>query len=146
MPDSADLLPLEAFPAQIVHTLRYADHDQEGHVNNAVYATMFEAGRVSILYDPARNMPPEGCHFSLVRITIDFLAEMSWPGDVTIGTGVTRIGTSSIGLRHAIFKDGKCRSTAEGIVVCTNSTTRKSQPLPDYARAMLENLLLKQSG
>ena len=89
MADSAALLPIEAFPVQTVHTLRYADHDQEGHVNNAVYATMFEAGRVAVLYDPTQNMPPEGCHFSLVRITIDFLAEMSWPGDVIIGTAVT---------------------------------------------------------
>jgi len=143
MPDPADLLPIEAFPLHTVHTLRYADHDQEGHVNNAVYSTMYESGRVAILYDPAQNMPPEGCHFSLVRITIDFLAEMSWPGDVTIGTAVTRIGSSSVGLRHAIFKDGTCRSTAEGVVVCTNSTTRKSEPLPADARAMLERFLLK---
>jgi acyl-CoA thioester hydrolase len=139
-------LSLEAFPTRIVHTLRYADHDQEGHVNNAVYATMFEAGRVSILYDPARHLPPEGCHFSLVRITIDFLAEMSWPGEIAIGTGVTRIGGSSVGLRHAIFKDGTCRSTADSIVVCTNSTTRKSQPLPDRARAMLEEVLFRRQA
>ena len=146
MSDRSDLPPLEAFPARITHTLRYADHDQEGHVNNAVYATMYEAGRVAILYDPAHDMPPEGCHFSLVRITIDFHAEMSWPGEVTIGTGVTRVGTSSIGLRHAIYKDGQCRSTAEGVVVCTNSTTRRSQPLPDHARAMFEALLLEDAA
>jgi len=143
MAESADLLPLDAFPVHTVHSLRYADHDQEGHVNNAVYATMFEAGRVAVLYDPAHKMPPEGCHFSLVHIAMDFLAEMSWPGDVTIGTAVTRIGSSSIAMRHAIFKDGKCRATAEGVVVCTNTATRKSQPLPDHARAMLEKLFLK---
>lgn len=142
MADSADLLPLEAFPAQALQTLRYADHDQAGHVNNAVYATMFEAGRVPILYDPARNMPPEGCHFSLVRITINYMTEMTWPGDVAIGTGVVRIGTSSTTLRQAIFKDGICCSTAESTVVLTNSTTRKSQPLPDHARAMFAELFL----
>lgn len=146
MADSAALLPIEAFPVQTVHTLRYADHDQEGHVNNAVYATMFEAGRVAVLYDPTQNMPPEGCHFSLVRITIDFLAEMSWPGDVIIGTAVTRIGSSSVGMRHAIFKDDICRATAEGVVVCTNTASRKSHPLPDHARAMLETLMLRQGA
>lgn len=146
MADAADLLPIDAFPIHTVHTLRYADHDQEGHVNNAVYATMFEAGRVAVLYDSAQNMPPEGCHFSLVNITINFLAEMSWPGEVIIGTAVTRIGSSSVGMRHAIFKDGVCRATAEGVVVCTNTATRKSEPLPDHARAMLETLFLKQNA
>ncbi|WP_346906596.1 thioesterase family protein [uncultured Roseibium sp.] len=142
MADRAELLPFEAFPAQAVQTLRYADHDQAGHVNNAVYSTMFEAGRVPILYDTALNMPPEGCHFSLVRITIDYLTEMTWPGDVVIGTGAARIGTSSVAFRQAIFKDGICCSTADSTVVLTNSTTRKSQPLPDQARAMFAELLL----
>lgn len=146
MKDKTALPTIDMFPALTVHTLRYADHDQEGHVNNAVYSTMYEAGRVSVLYDPAQAMPPAGCHFSLVRITIDFLAEMTWPGDVTIGTAVTRIGNSSISLRHAIFKDGTCRSTAEGTVVCTNSTTRKSQPLPDHARAFLETIRLAEGA
>ncbi|WP_370320635.1 acyl-CoA thioesterase [Oricola sp.] len=143
MANSIAALSLEAFPAKTAQTLRYADHDQAGHVNNAIYATMFEAGRVPVLYDPARNMPPEGCHFSLVRITIDFLKEMTWPGEVVTGSGVTRIGTSSVSFRQAVFKDGVCCSTSESTVVLTNSTTRKSQPLPDHARAMFEELLLE---
>ena len=134
------------FPLHVDIEPRFRDTDAMGHVNNAVYATLFEAGRVAILYDPANKMPPEGCHFSLVRIAIVFLTEISRPGDVTIGTGVTRIGTSSVGLRHAIFKDGTCRATAEGTVVCTNSATRRSHPLPDYARAMLETMLLRQGA
>lgn len=143
MPDQAAEIPLEGYPARVVQTLRYNDHDDAGHVNNAVYATFFEAGRVPLLYDPAHNMPPDGCHFSIVRITIDFLAEMTWPGEVTIGTGVTRIGNSSVGLRQGVFKDGTCHATAESIVVLTNSTTRRSQPLPEHARAMFAKLLLE---
>lgn len=144
MSDTARQLPLDTYPAKTNQTLRYNDQDQAGHVNNAVYSTMFEAGRVPILYDPARQMPPAGCHFSIVRITIDYLAEMTWPGEVTIGTGVTRIGNSSVAFRQAVFLDGQCRSVAESTVVLTNATTRKSQPLPDHARAWFESLLLPQ--
>ncbi|GAB4349850.1 MAG: thioesterase family protein [Oricola sp.] len=135
-------LRLDAYPAQATQTLRYNDQDQAGHVNNAVYSTMFEAGRVPILYDPARRMPPEGCHFSLVRITIDYLAEMTWPGEVTIGTGVTRIGNSSVAFRQAVFLEGRCRAFADSTVVLTNATTRRSHPLPDHARAWFETLLM----
>ena len=56
---------------------------------------------------------------------------------------MTRIGTSSVSFRQAVFKDGVCCSTSESTVVLTNSTTRKSQPLPDHARAMFEELLLE---
>jgi acyl-CoA thioester hydrolase len=146
MKDAIASLPLDAYPTRTVQTLRYNDHDQAGHVNNAVFSTMFEAGRVPVLYDPARQMPPDGCHFSLVRITIDYLAEMKWPGDVTIGTGVTRIGNSSVGFRQAVFLQGRCCSVADSIVVLTNSTMRKSEPLPDHARAFFEELLLTQTA
>ena len=146
MKDAIASLPLDAYPARTVQTLRYNDMDQAGHVNNAVYSTMFEAGRVPVLYDPARQMPPDGCHFSLVRITIDYLAEMTWPGEVAIGTGVTRIGNSSVSFRQGVFLEGRCCSVADSIVVLTNGTTRRSQPLPDHARAWFEALQLAQTA
>ncbi|WP_223476890.1 acyl-CoA thioesterase [Oricola indica] len=145
MTDPANL-PLEAFPSQTVQTLRYADMDSAGHVNNAVYATLSEAGRTPVLYDPARGMPPEGCHFSIVKLTINFMAEMTWPGDATIGTGITRIGGSSVSIRQAIFKDGRCCATAENVVVLTDSTTRKSSPLPKHAREWFETLLISEQA
>lgn len=136
-------LPLDAFPAKTLQTLRYNNMDPAGHVNNTVYSTLFEAGRVPILYDPDRQMPPAGCHFSIVKLTIDFRAEMSWPGEVTIGTAVTRTGGSSIGLLQAIFNDGQCCATADSVVVLTNSATRKSTQLPDHARARFETLKVR---
>lgn len=146
MTDTATRPPLDAFPTRIVQTLRYGDMDSAGHVNNAVYSTLFEAGRVVLLYDPAHNMPPEGCHFSLVRVTIDFLAETKWPGEVTIATGVTRLGTSSVSLRQAIFRDGTCHARAESIVVLTNASTRRSQPMPEYMRTMFEGLRMPETA
>ena len=45
------MLPLEAFPTQVTENIRYGDTDRQGHVNNAVYATYFESGRVDLLHD-----------------------------------------------------------------------------------------------
>lgn len=137
-------LPLDAYPARIVQTLRFNDMDNAGHVNNAIYAVLSEAGRTPLLYDPGKDIPPAGCHFSIVRLTIDFVAEMTWPGEVTIATGVTRIGGSSVSLRQAMFNEGRLCARAENIVVLTDSTTRRSRPLPDHARAWFESLLLPE--
>ena len=127
----------ESFPLQIVERLRYGDTDRQGHVNNAVYATLFESGRVSVLYDPARALPPEGCEFVLARIGIDFLRELNWPGDVIVGSAVTRIGRSSATLAQAIFRDGEAVATAESVVVLMDSAARRATPLPEAARAAL---------
>jgi acyl-CoA thioester hydrolase len=50
-------------------------------------------------------------------MTVSFLAESHWPGQVELGTGVVRIGSSSITVGAAAFKDGVCIAAAEMTVV-----------------------------
>ena len=42
----------EEFPLKTYDKIRYADTDRQGHVNNAVFSTFLETGRVKILYNP----------------------------------------------------------------------------------------------
>ena len=77
---------LEDFPNRTVDLIRYGDTDRQGHVNNAVFATFFETGRVSFLFDP--SIFPEGTMLVIARLVIDFRAEVTWPGQVEIGTRV----------------------------------------------------------
>ena len=70
-----------AAPIVTSQRLRFCDTDQLGHVNNAVYAEMFEAGRVEMLAPlrPARAGPHA---VVIARLEIDYLREMNWPGEV----------------------------------------------------------------
>jgi len=54
----APSLPLDAYPFRTTAEIRYADTDRQGHVNNAVFATFSEIGRVAFLYDPAHPLAP----------------------------------------------------------------------------------------
>jgi acyl-CoA thioester hydrolase len=115
--------------------LRYSDNDAVGHVNNAIYATMFEAGRTELM-DAAgifvRGGPLAGV---IVRLEIDFKREMSWPGDVVIESGVARFGTKSVHIRHRLlFKD---EIVAEGLAILAliDRETRRAVPLDDNVRA-----------
>ena len=80
------------FPLVTTCRLRYADTDRQGHVNNAVFAEMLEVGRTELLYDPASPLAAPGCAFVIARLTLDFRAELTWPGDVVIGTKVASLG------------------------------------------------------
>jgi acyl-CoA thioester hydrolase len=42
----------EHFPHRTVETIRFGDLDRQNHVNNAVFSTFLESGRVIILYGP----------------------------------------------------------------------------------------------
>jgi acyl-CoA thioester hydrolase len=109
--------------------LRYGDTDRQGHVNNAVYATFFETGRVTFLYDERLSLAAPGCEFVVAHLSIDFRAELHYPGTVDIGTRVLRIGRSSFTVGQAVFKDDICVATAESVVVQMDEKTRRSHPL-----------------
>src|ERR1700733_13703982 len=109
-------------------TIRFGDLDRQNHVNNAVFATHFESGRVIILYGEEYGLIVilygeeyglivPGANFVLAHLSIDFLGEMHWPGEVEIGTAVARVGNSSLGLDQALFVNGHCVATAENTLV-----------------------------
>jgi acyl-CoA thioester hydrolase len=126
------------FPFLTRDKLRYGDTDRQGHVNNAVYATFFETGRVDMLIAGGADLMGETGAFVLARLTIDFRREINWPGEVEIGTRVLAVGRSSLRLEHALFDQGAWAASGESVVVLTDTLTRRSKPFSDAARAWLE--------
>lgn len=121
-------------------TLRYGDTDRQGHVNNAVFSTLLEAGRVDILLDPADPLNEPGTAFVIARLVLDFKAELNWPGEVEIGTRVAKIGRSSATIEQTIHQNGVCAAIAENVIVLMDETTRRAHPLSERARARLAAL------
>lgn len=132
---------IDGFPLRAAEKIRYADMDRQGHVNNAVFATFLETGRVELLYDPQAPLAGSGTAFVAARLTVDFRAELVWPGEVLIGTRVAAIGRSSFRLEQALFQDGKCAATGETVLVLIDEATRRSTPLPADAVERLQKLL-----
>jgi acyl-CoA thioester hydrolase len=123
---------LDSFPLRVRDTIRYGDMDRQGHVNNAVFSTFFETGRVGFVYGALESVLPGEASFVLARIIIDFHAELRWPGEVDIGTRLLKIGRSSLNLAQAIFKGETCVATSECVLVMVDKTTRRSMPFPPF--------------
>lgn len=132
---------LTDFPLRTYDKLRYADTDRQGHINNAVFATMLETGRAELLYAPGDAMFDSGCAFVIASLRLDFLGEIRWPGRVEIGTRVSRIGNSSFTLEQALFQDERCAATGEAVIVQMNEATRRSQRLADKLIRRLAELM-----
>ncbi|WP_428642914.1 acyl-CoA thioesterase [Roseibium sp.] len=129
---------IDAFPITTQDKLRYADTDRQGHVNNAVFATFLETGRVELLFRD--RLAEEGTAFVIARLELDFLSEINWPGSVEIGTAVLEVGRSSFKLFQKVFQDGRPVAQAVTVIVQMNEATRKSHPLGDRALQRLEEL------
>jgi acyl-CoA thioester hydrolase len=109
--------------------LRYSDMDPQGHVNNAVFATYFESGRVSFLYDQELALREPGCEFVIAHLAVDFRAELRYPGTIDIGTRVLKIGRRSFRVGQGVFKEAQCFATAESALVQMHSASRRPHPL-----------------
>ncbi len=114
-------------------TIRFSDQDSLGHVNNAAYAVWFEASRV-VFIEPFMR---EGIDTVLARITIDFLQETHFPGEVEIGARLLSVGNKSFSSGYGIFRDGVCLATASCVNVFFDPVARRSIEPPKDARDQL---------
>lgn len=138
MPTTDDI---DAYPFRTFEKLRYADTDRQGHVNNAIFSTMLETGRVELLYSSQPSLCAPGCTFVIASLQLDFLGEINWPGTVEIGTGVLSVGRSSVTMKQALFQEGACRATARTVIVQMDESSRKSSPLTSNASERLAALM-----
>lgn len=124
---------------------RYSDTDRQGHVNNAVFATLCESGRVTMLHCAPGRIAPPGYSFVIARITIDFLAELHWPGMVEIGTAIRKLGRTSVTLGQTLVQDGVRAASSDSVLVLTDEATRRPAPLPDEVRERLGAFLVAEA-
>jgi acyl-CoA thioester hydrolase len=141
-----DDITIDNFPGRAVDKIRYGDTDRQGHVNNAVFATFFETGRVELLHLGQHPVADDGCSFVIAHLGVDFRAEILWPGEVVIGTRVTKVGASSIRLAQALFQGDRCNATAETVIVQIDQTTKKSRQLSRAAVDYLTSLTGPQTA
>ncbi|TNF09374.1 MAG: acyl-CoA thioesterase [Bacillota bacterium] len=137
-------IQLTDYPVKTFEKIRYADLDRQGHVNNAIFSTFLETGRVEILRDLALNEMIEKSEFVIANLNLNFINEINWPGTVEIGTGIINIGQSSIKLIQSIFQESELKATAESVIVQVDMYTKKSKPLSDAYKSAIEKYVFNK--
>lgn len=145
---SRDLFPGASDRSTYTHftpvTLRFGDTDGMGHINNAVYATLFESGRFAFFGGGFEQAKQTGRTFTLAKLSMNFVVELYFPGTVEVGSRFISVGKSSLGIGHAVFQGDKCHAVADSIIVLIDAEGRGSTPLTDDILQVVEEL--RQSG
>ena len=129
------------YPHWCTDTVRFSDQDAAGHVNNVALCAYMETARLTFIRDMGMmEFNEDGVRGISAGMTVSFLAESHWPGQVELGSGVMRIGTSSITIGTAAFKDGACIVAAEMTVVRLKGKT--PHPIDTGLRTRLKKYLL----
>lgn len=123
--------------------LRFGDTDANGHINNAAFAVFSESGRVAFLDRIIAPTRTEAGFFVIARLTIEFRAELHYPGRVRCGTWLGRLGHTSVTFRQVLLDgEGRLAATAEAVTVAMDRATRRPAPLGAATRAALEPRLI----
>ena len=120
---------LADYPHRVTDIIRFGDLDPQGHVNQAVFLTYFESGRVAMFRNQDLGIGVPGATFVLVRMEVDYMKELHWPGTIEVGTGVAEFGRSSFKVAQAIFRDGVCAATARATLVCIDLQDAQGPPV-----------------
>jgi acyl-CoA thioester hydrolase len=138
---SPDLTDRSIFRAWERVAVRYIDLDPLGHVNNSALGIFLEEIRCRLI---APKMKAHGRQFDMVLASAEmqWLKEMTYPGEVEVGMIARRIGTKSFTLAHGVFQGGHCTATATVTLVAFDLDKRVSMAPHADVRAYLETLLV----
>ena len=135
---------LEADP-RIVWTedvLRFADTDLNGHINNGAFSVLCESGRVNFLRRVLGPTRPAGAYTVLAKVTIEFKAELNYPGRVRSATWIRHVGRSSVGLGQALFDEtGQLVATSQAVTVSMDGAARRPLLLGEATRKAAGEML-----
>ena len=126
-------------------TLRYADNDVNGHVNNAHYYAYFDTAVEGFLRATALRGVLAGEVFTpVVASSCRYFQEISYPGDVVLGVKLARMGKTSLTYEIAIFT-AATGPTAAALgtftTVCTNKESRRPTEIPTAVRTSFKQSL-----
>lgn len=121
--------------------IRYADLDPMGHVNNAVYLNYFEIARVyyfNKLLKDDWDWNKNG--LLLVRNEVDYLLPLLLNDEPEIKISLLEIGNKSFKLKYDILVRREIHCTGLSVLVCYDSTTKKTIKVNDSFRKALLSL------
>jgi acyl-CoA thioester hydrolase len=117
---------------------RVSETDGVGHINNTTIPIWLEAGRNKLfkLFTPDSSF--QNWKMIILKMNVEYLAQIYFGKDVEVRTWVKRIGNSSLELYEEIHQDARVCATGTAVYVNFNLEKQKSEPIPDRIRQELE--------
>ena len=115
----------------------FYETDAIGHINNTVVPMWFEKGRMPLLKIFTPDLAPGKWDLILVRIEVDYIAQIGYQDPVTIRTGIQGIGNSSFIVCQEAFQKQSLCARGQTTMVHFDYQRNKSKPLPANTRSEL---------
>lgn len=118
--------------------LRFCDTDMIGHINNVAFAAFAESGRIDLF----RKYGFVGANLILVRLAVDFKAQLQLEDATHIESWVDRVGNSSITVKQQVIGAKKVVAEVESVVVTFDYASNEPRNVPEELRRQIAELNL----
>lgn len=118
-----DALHLAIYPVHADVDVRFNDLDAMGHVNNAIYLSYIEQGRVAYWRQLTGSDDLSGFNYILARVEIDYRRPIELCQRVLVHLRVSEVGSKSFTFDYAI-------TSVDGAVL--HASARSVQVMFDY--------------
>ena len=124
--------------------VRWDDLDAFGHVNNASYLTFIQEVRADMTWYSriAKGLKPMFKEMVVARAEVDYLVPIMEGGfELEVEIWVSKIGTSSFVLQYEMKSKAGLHAKAVTVQVAVDAKSKRSRPLDDEERALLNEYL-----
>ena len=130
-------------PSHVEVEARSYELDPYGHLNNAVYVSWLEHGRLGFLWDRGHSFTsiPEtfGVHVVVVHTELSYKAQVRLGDRLRIESRIVRFGTTSFTFAQEIaFPDGRLAGAGTVTLVCVGPDGTPV-PMPRDLRKILDS-------
>jgi acyl-CoA thioester hydrolase len=118
--------------------VRYAEIDAQGHVNNAVYLSYFEVGRVEWLRAAGlsyRELEAQGYGIVVVEVLAHYRRAAFFDDELTLRTELADLSRASMRFEYVVSRDGELLVTGHTRHACVDLATGKPIRVPEEVLA-----------
>lgn len=120
-----------AYSVWTEYRTRWADNDQFGHINNALYYGFFDSAINATLIERMGFSPTtDPTVYFVAQTGCTFHAAIAYPQLVEVGVRLARLGTSSLTYEVGVFAAGEPLAGATGHFVHVHVDRSTERPVP----------------
>ena len=129
------------FKSKIDIQIRMTDLDPLGHVNNSVYFSYYDAGKLHYFSGINEDISWEAIDKVIVRTECDFMESIFFDDNISVETKVIETGNKSMKMMQRIIDNntGKIKSTCLSIISSYDRQNNTSKALSEELKKKVEN-------
>lgn len=125
---------------------RFSETDALGHISNTTLPVWFEAARQPVFEIFQPGLKVDDWPLILARMELDFTAQLFYGQEVTIRTGIKKLGNSSLVVYQEAWQSGELAARGHTTLVHFDYRQQKAAPITGALRDRLANHLLTDQG